>query len=216
MWRQEQVSCRGGRRITQIGRLDVPGLTHNENSPEAFHYARRRILAAALGISAAAESDKTDQIIEKPNKRKGELKKALYVSREHAAQRKVSNEAELLLKLKAVLYQAGFELKVIHQEKLSVMEQVAAWNAVDLAIVERGAGMFNALFLRNGTALVYASNGGAHDTWTWLLPVPEAGIYKVFPVNALSDCTNFAATCYAHVSTYADAVVNATRHILYS
>ena len=202
--------------ISGYGRLDVPGLTHNENSPEAFWYARFRILAVALGISAA-ESDETKKMAESNTRgKRGEMKKALYVSREHAAQRKVSNEAELLLKLKAALYQSGFELKVIQQEKMSVTQQVAAWNSVDLAIVERGAGMFNALFLRNGTALVYASNGGAYDTWTWLLPIPEVGLYKVFPVNALPDCTNFAATCYANVSRYIDAVVNATRYLLYS
>ena len=200
--------------VSGYGRLDVPGLTHNENSPEAFHYARNRVLVAALGMSAAAESDKTSQMAES-NKKNVEMRKALYVSREHAVQRMVSNEAELLLKLKAVLYQSGFELKVMRQEKMSVTEQVAAWNSVDLAIVERGAGMFNALFLRNGTALVYASNGGAYDTWTWLLPIPEVGLYKVFPVNALPECTNFAATCYANVSAYADAVVNATRYLLY-
>lgn len=202
--------------ISGYGRLDVPGLTHNENSPEAFWYARNRILAA-VGMAAAAESDETKQMMESNTHQKnGEMKKALYVSREHAAQRKVSNEAELLLKLKAALYQSGFELKVVQQEKMSVTEQVAAWNSVDLAIVERGAGMFNALFLRNGTALVYASNGGAYDTWTWLLPIPEVGLYKVFPVNALPDCTNFATTCYTNVSTYADAVMNATRYLLYS
>jgi hypothetical protein len=29
----------------------------------------------------------------------------------------------------------------------------------------------------------------------YLPPTPQSGLYKVFPVNALSDCMNFAATC---------------------
>mmetsp|Transcript_9324 Transcript_9324/g.19956 ORF Transcript_9324/g.19956 Transcript_9324/m.19956 type:complete len:566 (+) Transcript_9324:205-1902(+) len=186
--------------LSGTGRLTEPGLTHNDR-PEAFSYARRRIMAA-LGLSH-------DDHAESLSKSGG--KEALYISRGNAAQRKISNEADLITGLRGIMARAEFNFKIVNAEKLSAEEQVSVWSSVDLAIVERGAGNANVLFLRPRTAVVYISNDGAYDTYQWILP--QTGHYKVFPINALPDCTNSAATCRIRVPRVLSAVTNATRYL---
>lgn len=186
--------------LSGTGRLTEPGLTHNDR-PEAFSYARRRILAS-LGLSDDGHAESLS---------KSGRKEALYISRRNAAQRKISNEADLITGLRGIMARTGFNIKVVNAEKLSAEEQVSVWSSVDLAIVERGAGNANVLFLRPRTAVVYISNKGAYDTYQWILP--QTGHYKVFPINALPDCTNFAATCRIRVPEVLSAVTNATRYL---
>ena len=70
----------------------------------------------------------------------GETSKRVYISRNDARQRKVTNETELM----SILNQFGFEKYQLTQ--LSILDQVALFSNADLVVAPHGAGLTNILY----------------------------------------------------------------------
>jgi capsular polysaccharide biosynthesis protein len=71
----------------------------------------------------------------------------IYVSRRHAAKRRIKNEETVLEVLKA------FGFYILETEDLSLEEQISIMNHVDIFVSAHGAGLTNMIFCKKGTKI---------------------------------------------------------------
>ncbi len=115
----------------QLRQLLVPSLTNTacQSHPAACRWLAQRLLGALPPRTAA-----------RPRK--------LYVSRKHAAKRRLANEAEI----ERVLAPRGFE--TVYTERLTVAEQAALFQQAEAVVSLHGAGLANLLFMQEGRLVV--------------------------------------------------------------
>lgn len=123
--------------------LLVPALQGANGHPTPFSVALVREFAAPLGGSG------TRGFGEK-----------LYLTRENARRRKISNEPALWARLRA----AGFARVAL--EELSWAEQIAAFRAARVIVAPHGAGLANLVFCAPGTRVVELFNRD-YVHWTY-------------------------------------------------
>lgn len=126
--RTEQFLRSGKREVTSYERLWVPSMPGPPGRPPAWicEFLRRRLGSGWRDT---------------PRRR-------LYVSRRHAAGRRVVNEAEIL----PVLERHAIE--VVHAETLSFADQVELFSSASLVLAVHGAGMSNTVFCAPGTRVL--------------------------------------------------------------
>lgn len=117
--------------VDLVTRTAVPPNLH----PDLLHRVRSRLVAH---FSA--------EILVRRNK--GRPERRIYATRRLARHRHMANEAELL----PVLERHGFE--VVALEELAFGEQVALMHKADVLAAPHGAGLTNAMFMREGAKLL--------------------------------------------------------------
>jgi capsular polysaccharide biosynthesis protein len=96
----------------------------------------------------------------------------LYVSRQHARRRRVTNEAELW----ALLQSRGFVK--LHTEELTWAEQIAAFRQAKVVVAPHGAGLANIVFCRPGTVIVEVFNRSYVNGCYWRLAAVQQLDYR--------------------------------------
>ena len=103
----------------------------------------------------------------------------IYLTRENARRRKITNEAELWAQLQA----AGFSK--VRLEELTWLEQINAFRHAKVVVAPHGAGLANLAFCRPGTTVVELFNRSYLHGCFWRLAALQGLDYRpVVPVSA--------------------------------
>jgi hypothetical protein len=170
---------------TQFGReaVDAIGFTGVTLEPRrTSHYACEELLIPSLmGTAGFPTPTLIEAILDFTRTLPRPLETlggSIYISREKARRRRITNEAALW----AELEKRGF--KKIHLEDLSWSEQIALFERAKVVVAPHGAGLANLVFCPAGTRVVECFNRAYVDGYFWRLAALNQLDYR--PVVAAS------------------------------
>lgn len=127
------------------------------------HYSCAELLVPSLGQMTLPTIRALEEFTQPLQSERSLFGEKLYISREKSRRRRVTNEAELWVKLEA----QGFQK--LHLENHAWQQQIAAFRGAKVIVAPHGAGLANLVFCLRGTRVVEFFNRSYVNGCYWQL-----------------------------------------------